>query len=316
MANHAILITFRDMDKKLSEFIAKAKKKYGRNFRKLYFDDGFEMETSLYDSISDIHEEDKLKIFIAGEGDTGTQYIGSANKLQKKTVDNLATLLADALGTRAKYKKDSDKTEVNMVSCLFGRTTNGLLDERCPAVRLHRALTAKKIYVDLVARTESINTRYGGRRLTASVPDLKLVAPSSSDIPSLLHAKTQFSKIRCTYQESGGPVVLLRDYESEETPYINSQGSQGKRIVWADYVVNELVKYITPTGGETEVTDDRRKQVFATVKTYDSERDPVRFKERLERLKTDIGTHRKKLHWPGLPRTAKLITKLLEQYPG
>jgi hypothetical protein len=318
MASHAILITYMDMEKKLPEFITKASEKYGRRFKRLYFDAGFQLNLSLDDAVRKISDNDKLKIFISGEGDTGIQYITADDRVRKQTVDGLAALLTYALQECAANKKDSADTEVNMVCCLFGRTTNGLLDNSCPAVRLHRTLAAKKVYVDLVARTESIYTRHGGERRTISLLDLKFVAPSSSpsDRGLLLHRKTQFSKIRCTY-ESGAEVVLLKDYSSEDIPWINSESSQGKRILWADYVINELVKHITPPSGQTQVTDERHKKVYETVNAYDVERQPERLKKRLEDLlkQADFTTHRDTIHWPGLPKTAGLITKLVGSYP-
>ena len=72
-------------------------------------------------------------------------------------------------------------------------------------------------------------------------------------------------------------------------------------------------------GGQTEVTDARHKKVYDTVKWYDVWNDPVGLKKRLENLvdpeKTDFTTHRDKIHLPGLPKTAGLITNLLRAYP-
>jgi hypothetical protein len=46
---------------------------------------------------------------------------------------------------------------------------------------------------------------------------------------------------------------------------------------------------------------------------------PGALKEGLDALldpeKTDFTTHRDKIHWPGLPKTAGLITNLLRAYP-
>ena len=89
-----------------------------------------------------------------------------------------------------------------MVCCLFGRTTNGLLDESCPAVLLHRRLAAKRVYVDLVARTESVAVEDTGRK-TVSPLDLHIHA-SKFKLNDLMRRKTQFTKIRCTYQNGTG----------------------------------------------------------------------------------------------------------------
>jgi hypothetical protein len=270
MATHAILITYMDMETKISEFIKKAQDKYSGRFTRLYFDSGFAMAESLREKVDKIHEKDRLKIYISGEGDTGIQYITANDRVRKQTVDNLAWVLEHALEARATSMGASANTEVNMVSCLFGRTPDGGLD-RCPAVLLHRKLAAKEVYVDLVARTEKVATRDDGRKtislLEANIDALKY------DVRSWAHRKTQFTKIRCTYQHRAA-VVMLRDYYSPEAPYINSEDLLGRRILWADNVINELVKHITPPRGQTEVTDARHKKVYNTVLRYDRTRNP------------------------------------------
>jgi hypothetical protein len=93
----------------------------------------------------------------------------------------------------------------------------------------------------------------------------------------------------------------------------------GQRSLWADNVINELVKHITPPKGQTEVTDARHKKVYETVNAYDLEGQPERLQKRLQDLldptKNDFTTHRGKIHWPGLPKTADLIQRLLRAYP-
>jgi hypothetical protein len=132
-----------------------------------------------------------------------------------------------------------------------------------------------------------------------------------------LHRKTRFTKIRCTYKD-GAPVVLLTDYTKDDI-HINSESVLGQRSLWADNVINELVKHITPPKGQTEVTDARHKKVYETVNAYDLEGQPERLQKRLQDLldptKNDFTTHRGKIHWPGLPKTADLIQRLLRAYP-
>jgi len=253
MPTHAILITYRDMVSKVSEFIKKAQDKYGRRFEQLYFDSGYQLTLSLDDAVRKIPEDEKLKIFISGHGGTGSQYITADDRVRKQTVGDLAMLLADGLINRATSMGDSANTEVNMVSCLFGRTPDGGLD-RCPAVLLHRKLAAKEVYVDLVARTESMAARSIGRK-TISLLDLNIDGLKGvKHVTGLARRKTQFTKIRCTYQGDAA-VVGLRDYDRGDDVYINSESLEGQRILWADNVINELVKHITPPRGQTEVTD-------------------------------------------------------------
>jgi hypothetical protein len=138
-------------------------------------------------------------------------------------------------------------------------------------------------------------------------------------VTSWKRPKTQFTKIRCTYR-SGAAVVLLRDYDKGGDAYINSTDLLGRQSLWADNVINELVKHITPPDGKTEVTDPRHKELYEAVRSYDASRDPVWLKGRLEHLKTDFSTHRKTLSkaipttiW--MPKTADMITDLLSAYP-
>ena len=58
----------------------------------------------------------------------------------------------------------------------------------------------------------------------------------------------------------------------------------GQRSLWADNVINELVKHITPPKGQTEVPDARHKKVYETVNAYDLERQPERLQKRLQDL--------------------------------
>jgi hypothetical protein len=218
-------------------------------------------------------------------------------------VGDLAMLLADGLINRATSMGDSANTEVNMVACLFGRISSSL--KECPAVRLHKALAAKGVYVDLVARTEKVVNRPMGR-LTISLRQSEIDALKSESL--FAFRKTQFTKIRCTYQ-NGAAVVLIRDYEDDV--HINSDSMQGQRILWADNVINKLVEYITPRSGQTKVTDDRHKTLYTTVKFYDDKRDPERLFKMLQILIRDprcgITTH---------PETADLIKKQLSAYPS
>ena len=153
MPTHAILVTYRDMlTGVLPEFTTKAEGKYGDRFKRLYFDSAA-LKGELYDAVKSTPASDKLKIYISGHGGTGVQYITNDAQNRKQTVDDLARLLYFGLSRRATSWAASSNTEVNMVSCLFGRTPDGRL-EGSPAVLLHRKLATWGVYVDLVARTE------------------------------------------------------------------------------------------------------------------------------------------------------------------
>ena len=322
MPAHAILITYRDMEKQMSELVKKATLKY-TSFKQLYFDSGYQLSFSLRYVVDRIPKKDKLKIYISGHGGTGIQYITAEDRVRKQTVGDLAVLLADGLINRATSMGDSANTEVNMASCLFGRISSAGLAE-CPAVRLHAALATKEVYVDLVARTEYVAAKDIGRVTMSlrhrNIDQLKidkLVREGRKDeltyedlatVRSWVRQKTKFTKVRCTYR-SGAPVVLIRDYDKGGDVHINSDSTEGRRILWADNVINELVEYITPPSGQTKVTDARHKILYRTVEVYDEMRDPDALFKLLRALdlKSEIATH---------SETAGLIKKLLSAYPS
>jgi hypothetical protein len=327
MPAHAILITYRDLEYQHTRLVSKATLKYEGRFQRFYFDSGFSLRFSLLNVADRIPKTDKLKIFISGHGDTGSQYITANDRVRKQTVDDLAFLLSEGLRRRATSMGDSANTEVNMVSCLFGRTPDGGLDG-VPAVRLHRKLAAEEVYVDLVARTEEVAHKALGDgasgRITISllsqnidllkinklIRENRISALTTRDTATLKNSyrrKAQFTKIRCTYK-SGAAVVLIRDYDRDM--HIDSDSLNGRRILWADNVTNQLVKYITPPSGQTKVTDERHKILYMTVKDYDEQCDPERLFDMLALLirkpKIGITSH---------SDTVVLIKKLLSAYP-
>jgi hypothetical protein len=306
MNTHAILITYRDLETQNTELVKKASNKYKERFKQLYFDSGWVLHVLLSMEVVKIPTEDKLKIYISGHGGTGQQYITDNAGVRKQTVEDLAMLLALALEDRATSMGASANTEVNMVACLFGRISSSL--KECPAVRLHKALAAKEVYVDLVARTEKVVAKPSGR-LTISLRQSEIDALKST--PLVAFRKTQFTKIRCTYQ-TGAAVVLIRDYKGGDDIHINSDSTEGRCILWADYVINELVKYITPSGGQTQVTDVRHLMLYATVDEYDKERNPYELYEWL----TDLLDPKEKWNVATQTQTVKLIKRLRGAYPG
>jgi hypothetical protein len=314
------LITYEDMKPKvLPAFIERTQAKYDDRFIQLSFDSGAELSDSLRDAVRKISDEDKLKIFISGHGGTGIQYITDDSQNRKQTVDDIAQLLRIGLSERATSRAASADTEVNMVSCLFGRTPDGRVDGS-PAVCLHRKLCAWDIYVDLVARTESVLCMATGRQ-TVSALDHKINVPIYGKKPRFYKAKTQFSKIRCTYRD-GAPVVLLKDYEADS--YIESDSRQGRRILWADNVVNEFVNYIQPAR-DGEVTDVRQQTLHDLVVWYDNFHNPEVLKQKMDELISGQGGGPGKdfttdrgigiLNPFRLPKTARLVKRLIDAYP-
>jgi hypothetical protein len=143
------------------------------------------------------------------------------------------------------------------------------------------------------------------------------------DVESWKRRKTRFTKLRCTYQ-SGAAVYLLRDYNGEDIG-INDVGREGRRILWADNVINQLVEYITPPDGQTKVTDERHKTLYQMLVWYDKARDPERLKAKMEVLISGTGGDDPAKNFRrdrgigvlnpfSLPKTARLIQRLLEDY--
>jgi hypothetical protein len=209
----------------ISEFVTKARAKYAANFKQLYFDSGT-LTGKLSREVSSVPAADKLKLYVSGHGGTGIDYITDDSKTRKQTVKDLANLLARALQDRATDPNTSADTEVNMISCLFGRTPDGSSDQS-PAAKLHKELFQRGVFVDLVARTESIIVLPAGRTT---------IAPSRSEYVAeniklaFAESKTQYTKIRCTFL-SGSPIVKLRAYQYGDDVYIQSD-CLGPSVKW------------------------------------------------------------------------------------
>jgi len=99
-------------------------------------------------------------------------------------------------------------------------------------------------------------------------------------------------------------------------------------LLWADNVVNEIVKFITVAGGE--INDIRHKTLHDFVVWYDSASDPVGLKRKLDSVVAEpdvmwINVDRAKnftidrgwgmLNPWSVPKTATLVRELLRAYP-
>jgi hypothetical protein len=328
MPTHAILVTYKDMEPGvLPEFINRASQKYGTNFTRLYFD-SYALKGKLYLAVRGVPATDKLKIYISGHGGTGIDYITNDAQNQKQTVEDLTKLLSFALHERATSVGSCGDTEVNMISCLFGRTPDGRMDTS-PAAKLHRQLASWNTYVNLVARTESIVCTKTGRQTISAINHYlfeKYVEKNQRH--KFFKPKVQYSKILCTFN-NGAPVVLLREYDAGPDRYTAGDSAVAQRSLWADYVVNELIKHIhlTATKRGMEVVDVREQKLRDLVYWYDTFHSPPLLKTKMEALldgqggdvATDFTIHRNpvsKIFSSELPKTAKLIQDLLKEYPG
>jgi hypothetical protein len=326
--NHAILMTYIDMESCiLPGFIAKARRKY-TDFIIVRFDSTVENIKNLLQRVVErIPVDDTLKLFISGHGATGVQYISDNSEHRTKSVDELADMLADGLRPpnlvrekkplRCSSKDTAAKTQVNMIACQFGRTPDGSMDS-CPAVILHRKLADKGVYVELVARTESINyiENAKGRQTVSLINEAR--AKSMGQRPDRYKGRKQYTKILCTFVRGAGPVVVLKSYQ-ESADDLPVDAIEGRRILWAENVVNEFVKYIkfSKTG---EVNDVRQHKMWDLVRCFDNSRNPKLLKEEMEKVLSGKGVGDREnftTHWLyRLPEEGQLVENLLRKYPS
>src|SRR5262245_50111429 len=162
MPTHAILVTWKNMD--VANFVGRAEKKYGAHFHRLYFDDGAALGEQLREVVAkEVGNDNPLKIYICGHGGAGLDHIRDNDQTRVKTLGELAELLRDGLQDRSTSMDESNRTRVDMISCLFGRSPDGLANTSS-AAKLHQALINKGVFVDLVARTETVTTTEDGRK--------------------------------------------------------------------------------------------------------------------------------------------------------
>jgi len=326
---HAILLTWRNMEPRvLPHFIARAQAKYGGDFHRVYFDSDT-VGTDLTALVAAVPGADRLKIFISGHGGIGMEFITDDTQARRKTVQELIDLLVPALAARCGDRADCARTQVNMVSCLFGRSADGVAISS-PAAKLHQGLADRDVFVDVVARTESVVAMDDGRN-TVSILNHEVYEPEFGRQRKFIERKIPFTKVLHTYRE-GARVVSFASYDQDST-YLDSATLHGRRVLWADQAVRELVRHIHLKGtgflgkGPKEVTDERQRVLRDIVATHDGLRNPAILKAKLEALVDGTGTdtrtnfllHRNlfsKLTSSDKPATAVVVENVLRTYPA
>ena len=315
----AILLTWRNMlPGVLPALVQRLAGKYGPGYTQIFFDDQ-NFRDQLAAAVPD-NTAIPLKIYISGHGNVGVDYITDHTQTQQKTVQQLASLLTGALEWRATERAQSGATQINMISCLFARTPDGSA-YTSPAAKLHAALATAGIFVDLVGRTESIVALDEGRR-TISLLNHKVYEPVYGRLAQFYQNKAPYSKILHTFD---GPdrVVRLAPYNGNE-PYIEHDSERGRRTLWADHAINQIVERIRLNQND-EVVGARQQKLVNIVTWYDNLRDPRGLRARLAALVDGSGDtiednfliHRNFFHKPfSVPETARLIRRLLQSYPG
>lgn len=287
---YAILITYRDMESGiLPGFVAKA------NFFRVQLDSGTKEAKSLLKGFADpnqyIPTGDTLKIFISGHAATGIQYITDNSGNLKMSIDDLVDILADGLRLRCTSKATAWKTQINMIACEFGRTPDGSVGSSSAEV-LHRKLADKGVYVELVARTESINhiVKDGdpiidsGRQTISPVNEK--FHKSKNERPSRYKPQRSYTKILCYFPAGGNSSAVLKSYSGTYLA-ISADHLKGRQFLWAENVVNELVKYINFSNGKVE--DERQNKMWEIVRSFDTSRDPEVLKREMEKVVSGEG---------------------------
>ncbi|MCD9033577.1 hypothetical protein LDO32_17835 [Luteimonas sp. Y-2-2-4F] len=327
MPDHAVLVTWRNMEPRvLPHFITRAQAKYGPRFHRIYFDGAASDELRAWSR--NVPAGDRMKIYISGHGGVGADYITDDTQQVRKTVDELVDLLYEALSGRGTLKSTSRLCQVNMVSCLFGRTPDGRAGSS-PAAKLHEGLSDWDVFVDLVARTEAITVLPDGRR-TSSQLTHRVLEPVFGRQERFLLPKVPYTKVLFTYAGEAR-VSRFAAYDRHDT-YIETSTLDGRRQLWADYCIDQIARIIHVKGtgpfgrGPRDVVDARELELRRLVEWYDVARAPGRLVERLEALVDGSGdseTTNFLIHRNPLsaivsgepPKKAALILQLLASYP-
>jgi hypothetical protein len=332
---HVVLLTYMDMEASvLPDFVAKEERKHKENFHKAYFDNGIPAAIALGKLVMAFPPNEGLKIFIAGHGTTGVQYITDDSQRRKQSVDDIVKFLKLALYGR--YFDEDDKpinrdakTRINMIVCRFGRTPDGSLDN-IPAVMIHRKLFEARFYVELEARTESINhiknkeDRFGPEefvRKTIGVSREKRDESLNVEKVISYRYRSRFTKLLCTCVE-GNTIAKFESYDDNELN-IRADQLRGREFLWGENVVNEVVDRLNFVGGKPE--DQRQYALWEIIKKFENGRDARTLKSDLEQVlsgkggnvKEDFTTHR---NWYSQyssekPGTAQFVEGLLNKFP-
>ncbi|MCD9007079.1 hypothetical protein LDO31_12705 [Luteimonas sp. XNQY3] len=334
MTDDGVLVTWRNMELKvLPHFLYRAMTKYPA-FERYYFG---EMPEERLRAWVRGRPGRAIKIYIAGHGGTGIDHITDDSETSTRTVVDLIDLIEYGLGDRATRKADCGACRIDMLACLFARTPDGRAASS-PAARLHAGLAERGVFVDLVARTESIRvTRESGRMTNspymAHVPIAKHEGPEASKRGFYL-PRIPYTKVLYTF-DGDSRVARLNAYA--KTPegtdaYIEASTLDGRRLSWADHAVDRLLVeiHVKRTGvfgrGAKDVTDARERVLCGILAAYETERVPTNLKRSLaalvdgtgDRAETNFTTHRNPLSARVLespPRKAALIRQLLAAYP-
>jgi hypothetical protein len=315
MPKRAILIGYKNMLAGSSDLIAKMRQNYP-NAAVCQFDQRAERGFKVAMQIC--KPDDPLKIFILGHGGNGLYFITDDTRKRQQSLEDLTKLLKAGLDKRCNWPPASQYTEINMLACQFGRAPGGRVYDS-PAVKLHRSLMSNGIFVNLVARTESISNNPQGQRITLYPEKDAYYSANKVKIPNSAYSrKANYTKILCTFRDNE-PIIRIRDYAKGE--WIATASIKGLRIVWADKVIDILMKNIQLDKGGT-ASNERQGALDKLAIAYGRSRDPTGLKGDMEDLLKDarFTSHRsefsKLFNSDSLPATAQIVKDLLTEYPN
>jgi len=309
-----------------------AKKHRDNGFEIVYFDGAPEhppetLPTRLR-SIVPANLAERVKLYISGHGGTGHDFITDDTQVQRQTVDQLASLLKKVLDHRATVPEQCARTQINMVSCLFARSPDSAA-HTSPAAKLHRKLLDNHIYVDLVGRTEAITSLLQGRA-TISEYDRRITLLSYEKHPTFYRAKVSYTKVLHTVR-NGAQVIMRRNYDNDDDPYIDNASPEGKQLLWAERAVDRIFEFVK-LDGEGNAADVRHAKLIQIAKLYCDKPRPGILRADLAKLLDPKNANEDEnflLHRdtmtkmfgtvfkPGwLPKSAVLVRSLLDAFPG
>jgi hypothetical protein len=217
---HAIMISYADLASNvLPDFVAKQKAKHGDNFHQLYFDRGEYEPKLMRDIVERIPADDGLKVFICGHGNIGIEFVTDHSESRKQTLNDIARFLGYGLGSRCLSIEKAAKTRINMIACRFGRTPDGTAD-KIPAVMLHQKLFQRRLYVEVEARTESINIfrkTDETDKLKAPRRTMGISTEKKEESAGKAYSYTpqrQYTKLLCTCVQ-GSAIAKFKSYDAQ-----------------------------------------------------------------------------------------------------
>lgn len=234
----------------------------------------------------------KLKILLHGHGNAHVDFICSEQahnhpgRMPAATEMRDLNQLADAVnsmlnGRRARAPGEASDTVVVMISCLFGRSNTGNLQDSS-AWKLHRKLQDRGVFVELVARTEAIVSSNHGLDMKSRAADIVNIHARPGVAATEHHrSKVPYSKVRCKY-DMGTAAICMWDYAGAEHGPLDVRV---QRELWLYKALEDIHRHATDTrGNENHNRLINAVYVYTMLEEYFDDRDPDYFCQLLRYL--------------------------------